>query len=72
MKHADFHMHTTHSDGSYTPTQLLRYCKQKNLSCVSVTDHDTMSSFEEAEREANQLGIEIVPGIEISAQFLNY
>ncbi len=69
MKRVDFHMHTTHSDGSYTPAELMRYCKQKKLECVSVTDHDTMSSFEEAEREAKQLGIELVPGVEISAQF---
>ena len=69
MKLVDFHMHTTHSDGSYTPADLLRYCKEKKLSCVSVTDHDTMSSFDESESEAKKLGIELVPGIEISATF---
>lgn len=69
MKLVDFHMHTTHSDGSYKPAELIRYCKAKNLACVSVTDHDTMSSFEECKREADQLGIELVPGVEISAQF---
>lgn len=69
MKRVDFHMHTTHSDGSYTPEALMQYCGEKNLACVSVTDHDTMSSFEACEREAKRLGIELVPGVEISAQF---
>ncbi len=69
MPLVDFHMHTTHSDGSYTPTELMRYCKKKNLACISVTDHDTMSGYDEAEREAKTLGLELIPGVEISAQF---
>ena len=69
MRRIDLHMHTTHSDGSYAPATLMRFCKDKGLACVSVTDHDTMSGVEEAEREAKQLGIEMIPGVEISAQF---
>lgn len=65
----DFHMHTTHSDGTFSPEELMRACKEKNISCVSVTDHDTMSSFEACETEAQKQGIEIIPGIEISATF---
>ena len=65
----DFHMHTTHSDGTYSPEELMRACRDKNLVCVSVTDHDTMSSFEACESEAQKLGIELVSGIEISAIF---
>ena len=62
-------MHTTHSDGSYSPRDLIRYAKQKGLACISVTDHDTMSSQEECADEAKKLGIELIAGIEISAQF---
>lgn len=62
-------MHTTHSDGSYSPRELVRYAKEKNLGCISVTDHDTMSSYEECAGEAKKLGIELIPGIEVSAQF---
>jgi hypothetical protein len=69
MKRTDLHMHTTHSDGSFTPRELLRYAKDKGLECVSVTDHDTMSSYEECEDEAAKLGIKLVPGIEVSAEF---
>ena len=65
----DLHMHTTHSDGSCSPEELMRQCKEKNLACVSVTDHDTMSGFEACEREAVRQGIELIPGIEISVIF---
>ncbi len=69
MKKVDFHMHTTHSDGTYSPAELLQYCAKKNLACVSVTDHDTMSSYDEAAAEAKKLGVELVPGVELSAIF---
>jgi len=69
MKRIDLHMHTTHSDGSYTPRELVRYAKKKRLDCISVTDHDTISSFNECADEAGKQGIELIPGIEISAQF---
>lgn len=69
MKLIDLHMHTTHSDGTYPPRELVRYAKAKNLACISVTDHDTMSSFEEARDEAKKLAVELMPGIEMSAQF---
>ena len=69
MKHVDLHMHTTHSDGSFTPRELVRFAKEKKLDCISVTDHDTMSSFDECADEAKKEGSELIPGIEISAQF---
>lgn len=69
MKKIDLHMHTTHSDGSYTPRELVRYAKEKHLDCISVTDHDTLSSFGESAEEAKKQGIELIPGVEISAQF---
>lgn len=65
----DLHMHTTHSDGTLSPRQLLRRCKEKNLSCVAVTDHDTVSSFEESRDEAARQGLECLSGIEISVNF---
>jgi len=69
MKRVDFHMHTTCSDGSYTPTELLNYCKEKGLDVVAVTDHDTVESHSEAKKAAEQNGIELIPGIEISCEF---
>ncbi len=69
MNQIDLHMHTTHSDGSFLPRDLIRHAKEKKLRCISVTDHDTMSSYDECADEAKKLGIELIPGIEISAQF---
>ena len=69
MNYVDLHMHTTHSDGTFLPRDLVRLAKEKRLECISVTDHDTMSSFEECAEEAKKVGVELIPGIEISAQF---
>ena len=69
MNRVDLHMHTTHSDGTFTPRELIRHAREKGLTCISVTDHDTMSSFDECADEAKKIGIELIPGIEISAQF---
>ena len=68
-RRVDLHMHTTHSDGTFLPRDLVRLAKEKGLRCISVTDHDTMSSFEECAEEAEKLGVELIPGIEISADF---
>lgn len=48
MKIVDLHAHTTASDGSYTPTELVRYAKKKGLSAIAITDHDTIAGVEEA------------------------
>jgi hypothetical protein len=69
MKRIDFHMHTTHSDGSLSPRELIRQCHQKKLACISVTDHDTMSSYKICKEEGEKWGLEVVPGVEISVQF---
>ena len=69
MKRVDLHMHTTFSDGSYTPDELIRYAKEKNLDVVAVTDHDTVTSHAECKQAAAKYGIELIPGIEISCQF---
>jgi len=69
MNQVDLHMHTNHSDGTLRPRELVRHAKEKGLTCISVTDHDTMSSFDECADEAKKIGVELIPGIEISAQF---
>ena len=69
MKRIDLHMHSTHSDGTFLPKELVRYAKEKELACISVTEHDTMSSYEECAEETAKLGIELIPGVEMSAQF---
>lgn len=64
----DLHTHTTASDGSLTPTQLVEAAISIGLEAVAVTDHDTTDGVEEAVTAGENLGIRVVPGIEISAQ----
>ena len=64
---ADLHLHTKLSDGNLEVEELLRLCKRKGLRCISITDHDNLDSFKLAEEPAKQIGLEIIPGIEISA-----
>ena len=47
----DLHVHTTASDGQYSPTEIIRMAKDKNISLIAVTDHDTTSGLDEAEKE---------------------
>ncbi len=65
----DLHTHTTASDGSMSPLQLVKHAFDKGLSAVAVTDHDTVSGVEQALQEGKRLGIEVVPGVEISVDF---
>lgn len=62
----DLHAHSTASDGSLTPRELVQHAAQRGLSAVALTDHDTFGGHEEALAAGVELGIEIVPGIELS------
>jgi len=64
--YADLHLHTTHSDGAETPGDVVSMAKRAGLSIVSITDHDTCSGLDSASQTAQELGMELVPGIEIS------
>ena len=65
--YADLHMHTKLSDGTLSVDELLMLCKRKGLRCISITDHDNLDSYKLAEEPAKEIGLEIIPGIEISA-----
>jgi predicted metal-dependent phosphoesterase TrpH len=69
MKYIDLHIHTTTSDGTFTPTELIDYAVVQKLSAVAITDHDTMDGIEEALDyiKQNNLPVELLPGIEISS-----
>ncbi|GHT04319.1 PHP-like protein [Bacteroidia bacterium] len=69
MKTIDLHIHTTYSDGSFTPTEIVQYANNKGLSAIAITDHDSISGVEEAIIAGNQLNIEVISGIEISTEF---
>ena len=65
----DLHAHTTASDGSLAPAELVALAREKNLSAVGVTDHDTIAGWDEAFAAGEKLGIEIVPGVELSTSY---
>ena len=65
----DLHTHSTASDGTMSPTALVRLAKEMRLEALALTDHDTVEGLEEALAAGASEGIEIVPGIEISAEF---
>lgn len=69
MKFADLHLHTIFSDGTYTPVELIRQSKKSGLSAIAVVDHDTVSGIQPSIEAAKKEGIEVIPGIELSAEF---
>lgn len=64
----DLHMHTTASDGQYSPSQLVKKVAEKKIKVMAVTDHDTISGIEEAKNACNEENIIFVPGIEITIE----
>lgn len=71
-RRADLHVHTTASDGEYTPSQVVLLAQQAGLAAVAVTDHDTLAAVDEARAFAQSLpksDIEVVPGVEITTAF---
>jgi hypothetical protein len=69
MFYADLHNHTTASDGDYTPDALITSMKDLGVSVVGVTDHDTVGGLETALESGHALGVEVVPGVEVSVRF---
>lgn len=65
----DLHTHSTCSDGMLTPTELLTKAKEQNVEVFSLTDHDTLTGLEEAQEAADELGIKLIPGVELSVQW---
>lgn len=75
MNQIDLHTHTTKSDGTFTPTELVDYAIQKGLTALAITDHDTTEGLDEALSYAASLipqgkpSIEVIPGIEFSTEY---
>lgn len=67
MRAIDLHTHSSYSDGSLTPGQLVREAARAGLAAIALTDHDTMAGIDEAIATGKETGIEVLSGIEISA-----
>lgn len=72
----DLHVHSTRSDGTYSPEQLVNYAMEKGLFAFALTDHDTIAGIDEALQQAALLKTQglipprIIPGIELSTEYL--
>lgn len=67
----DLHAHTTASDGDLYPEELVQHAHEHGIQILAITDHDTVDGLEPAENECNKLGMEFIPGMEISARSKN-
>ena len=68
MSRIDLHAHTEHSDGTLPAAALVRLARDVGLSTLAVTDHDTTVGFAEAKAEGETLGVEVIPGCEVSTR----
>jgi predicted metal-dependent phosphoesterase TrpH len=71
MRFADLHVHTIHSDGTYTPEQLVKEGLSRGISALGIVDHDTTEGLSEALAKAQGTDLEIIPGVELTAQYEN-
>ncbi len=69
MSRLDLHLHTTYSDGSLTPVEVLALAKHANVTALAITDHDILDGIPEAVVAGKDLGIEVIPGVEISSRY---
>ncbi|MDE2179542.1 MAG: PHP domain-containing protein [candidate division NC10 bacterium] len=67
MRLIDLHTHSTASDGTLSPPELVRLAERSGVSVLAVTDHDTVEGLPAAGVEAARIGVQFVPGIEITA-----
>jgi hypothetical protein len=70
MPAVDLHTHTNRSDGTFEPAELVRLAAERGLDAVGVTDHDTTDGLPEAAAAGTEHGVEVVPGVEFSAEHL--
>lgn len=68
-KIVDLHTHTTESDGSFTPEELILEAKRVGLSAIAITDHDSIAGIKKAAPIAAAQDIELIPGIELSTDY---
>ena len=66
MKNIDLHTHTTASDGSFSPAEVVTMAEEAGLHAVAITDHDTTAGVAEALAAGEDLTVEVVPGVELS------
>ncbi len=66
----DLHSHSTVSDGTLTPSELLAHASKQEVDVLALTDHDSIDGLDEARKAANKLGIRLINGVEISTSWM--
>lgn len=69
MSRLDLHLHTTHSDGSLSPTEVVALAHKAGVTALAITDHDITAAIPEALAAGRQFGIEVIPGLEVSSWY---
>jgi predicted metal-dependent phosphoesterase TrpH len=67
-KFADLHIHTYYSDSTLSPQEVVNEAVHAKLACISIADHDTIEAIEETRTAAEEFGLEVIPGIELSSE----
>lgn len=68
LAHGDYHNHTWYSDGTKPPAKVVGRAKELGLSEIAITDHDGIGGIREAQEAGRELGVGVVPGIELSTR----
>ncbi len=71
MSGFDTHIHSTASDGTYSPSQVVEMAAERGLLGLALTDHDTVNGLAEAKEKAKALDFPFIPGIELSAEIMD-
>ncbi len=69
MGRLDLHLHSTHSDGSQPPAEIIAMAHKADVRALAITDHDILTGLPDAVEAARPLGIDVIPGVEISSRF---
>ena len=67
----DLHCHTTASDGTFTPGELVEEARRRGLAAIAITDHDSVAGIDEATARGAPIDVEVVPGLELSTDVDN-
>ena len=67
-KFADLHIHTHYSDSTLSPQEVVQEAIQNKLSCIAITDHDTVDGIAPTRQAAEAVGLEVISGVELSSE----
>lgn len=71
-RYMDLHIHTFHSDGVYSPTDIVRMTMERGMKAIAISDHDSVAGVDEAMEAGKRFGVEVIPAVELSVSYKNY